>query len=130
MGQISSFPTPHKPLIDFACLPKEAIQSLWLSYNLLGEGWSVNLDQFCALFKGAAYLRDNYKYTDDQLRSLFKTFDTDANGLIDVLEMVITLALVSGMYEDTAFIALEFLNRFLQEWILLKRFNSPSVSMT
>lgn len=96
MGQISTTPVPHAALFDFVNLPKEAVMGLWLSYNLLGEGWSLDLDQFIAIFNEASFLRENYQYTEDQLRAVFKMFDTDANGLIDALETVSTLGLVSG----------------------------------
>jgi Ca2+-binding EF-hand superfamily protein len=96
MGQVSASPVPHAALIDFVNLPKEAIMGLWLSYNLLGEGWSLDLDQFVAIFNETSFLRENYNYSEDQLRGVFKMFDTDANGLIDALETVSTLGLVSG----------------------------------
>jgi Ca2+-binding EF-hand superfamily protein len=98
MGQIGSFPIPHKALVDFVLLPKEAIQSLWLSYNLLGEGWSMSLDQFICIFNEAQFLRDNYRFKEDELRSLFKMFDTDSNGLIDALETMTTFGLISGKH--------------------------------
>lgn len=70
--------------------------SLWLSYNLLGEGWSLGLDQFLQIFNESHYLREKFRFTDDHLRNLFATFDTDNNGLIDALEFLITVGLLSG----------------------------------
>lgn len=72
--------------------------SIWLSYNLLGEGWSLTVDQFIAIFDDSPYLKEKYQYTDDRLRQLFESFDTDHNGLIDALEILITLGLLSGTY--------------------------------
>ena len=97
MGQVSSSPTPHGAVKSFVNLPKEAIMSVWLSYNLLGEGWSLTADQFAAIFNESPYLKEKYQFTDDRLRELFDTFDTDHNGLIDALEFLITLGLLSGM---------------------------------
>ncbi len=93
MGQISTSPIPHAALFDFVNLPKEAVMGLWLTYNLLGEGWSLDLEQFISIFNESTFLRDNYKYTEDQLRAVFKMFDTDSNGLIDALGTVSTLGL-------------------------------------
>lgn len=36
-------------------------------------------------------------YTQENLNKLFECFDTDNNGLVDALELLITLALASGM---------------------------------
>jgi Ca2+-binding EF-hand superfamily protein len=96
MGQVSSNPTPHPDVANFVNLSKEGVLNLWLSYNLLGEGWSLNSEQFIALFMESSYLRQKYNFSDDQLRALFETFDTDQNGLIDALEFLITVALLSG----------------------------------
>jgi WD40 repeat protein/Ca2+-binding EF-hand superfamily protein len=97
MGQVSSSPSPHGAIKSFVNLPKEAIMSIWLSYNLLGEGWSLTVDQFIAIFDDSPYLKEKYQYTDDRLRQLFESFDTDHNGLIDALEILITLGLLSAM---------------------------------
>ena len=96
MGQSVSTPKPHPDLVDFLNLPKEALDSLWTSYNLLGEGWGLNVDEMISIFKGAEFVASNYKYTDIQLKNLFKAFDTDGNGLVDALELFVTIALTSG----------------------------------
>ena len=95
MGQAFGVPEVHGGMRPFANLPKEAMQSLWTSYNLLGEGWGLAWAEFKSIFKGASYLM-GMGFTDDQLLDLFNAFDTDANGLVDALEMLITLALASG----------------------------------
>eukprot|EP00600_Ochromonadales_sp_CCMP1393_P002263 CAMPEP_0174977188 /NCGR_PEP_ID=MMETSP0004_2-20121128/13465_1 /TAXON_ID=420556 /ORGANISM="Ochromonas sp., Strain CCMP1393" /LENGTH=2877 /DNA_ID=CAMNT_0016228333 /DNA_START=290 /DNA_END=8924 /DNA_ORIENTATION=- len=50
-----------------------------------------------AIFQGAEFVAANYKFTDAQLKNLFTSFDTDDNGLIDALELFVSLALSSGM---------------------------------
>ena len=35
-------------------------------------------------------------FTDEQLEALFNAFDTDGNGLVDALELIISLVLASG----------------------------------
>lgn len=96
MGQVSSSPAPHSAVSGFVNLPREAIMNLWLSYNLLGEGWSLNIDQFISIFNESPFLRENYQFSDDQLVKLFNTFDTDDNGLIDALEFLVTVGMLSG----------------------------------
>jgi Ca2+-binding EF-hand superfamily protein len=99
MGQSVSAPRAHPDLADFLNFPKEALDSLWTSYNLLGEGWGLNVDEMIAIFKGAEFVASNYKFTDAQLRGLFKAFDTDNNGLVDALELFVTIALASGGWQ-------------------------------
>ena len=96
MGQVTSNPVPAPAVTDFVNLPKEAIMSLWLSYNLLGEGWGLSEDQFISLFTEAEFLKQTYGFTEEQLSSLFKNFDTDKNGLIDALEAIAAIGLLSG----------------------------------
>jgi hypothetical protein len=96
MGQSVSAPSPHSDLVDFLNLPKEALDSLWTSYNLLGEGWGLKEDEMKSIFNGAEFVVKNFAYTDDQLSGLFRAFDTDSNGLIDALELFVTLGLTSG----------------------------------
>lgn len=96
MGQSISAPKSHPDLVDFLNFPKEALDSLWTSYNLLGEGWGLNADEMISIFRGAPFVNDHYGFTDDQLRNMFNVFDTDNNGLIDALELFVTIALSSG----------------------------------
>lgn len=97
MGQAFGVPVVNGPMAPFCNLPKEALQSLWTSYNLLGEGWGLAWTEFKAIFKGAHYVM-GMGFSDDQLMDLFNALDTDANGLVDALEMLITLALASGAF--------------------------------
>ena len=97
MGQAFGVPVVNGPMAPFCNLPKEALQSLWTSYNLLGEGWGLAWAEFKAIFKGAHYVM-GMGFSEDQLMDLFNALDTDANGLVDALEMLITLALASGAF--------------------------------
>lgn len=98
MGQCLSSPKPSIDVQAFTNLPKEAIEGLWTSYNLLGEGWGLNESEVIAIFHGTPFITGNIPFSDDQLKKLFKAFDTDHNGLIDALEMCVALALVSGEF--------------------------------
>eukprot|EP01031_Cornospumella_fuschlensis_P046675 gene46675-57160_t len=97
MGQVSSTALPGIDVKEFTNLPKNSILSLWLSYNLLGEGWALSLDQFVSIFKEATALQETYNFSDDQLCKLFYAFDTDQNGLVDALEAIATIGIMSGM---------------------------------
>ena len=108
MGQSVSVPKAHPDLVDFLNLPKEALASLWLSYNLLGEGWGINVGEMVAMFRGAEFVESHYAFTEQQLENLFKAFDTDNNGYIDALELFVALALASGIF--LAFLSRRILN--------------------
>jgi hypothetical protein len=40
-------------------VPRDALESLWTSYNLLGEGWGLDLNDFKSIMKGATHLDKN-----------------------------------------------------------------------
>ena len=97
MGQAYGKPLPHEDVKPFINLPKDAIQSLWTSYNLHGEGWGLERFDFKTILKEAAYFM-SLGFSDEQLDALFGAFDTDDNGLVDALEFIISLVLASGRY--------------------------------
>ena len=55
----------------------------------------MELFDFMVIFKEAAYFM-SLGFTDAQLDALFAAFDTDENGIIDALELIISLVLASG----------------------------------
>jgi len=97
MGVVHGRPLLAEGVDPFVNLPREAIESLWTSYNLLGEGWSLGIDDLRNVFSGATYVTDKVGFTDDNLKALFTVLDTDKNNLIDALELFTTLAVASGM---------------------------------
>lgn len=97
MGQVYGTPNPKPEFVPFANLPREAIESVWMSFNLFGEGWGLDFELFKQVFDGAEYMKEDIGFTEESIESLFKLFDTDENGLIDSLEFLITMALSSGM---------------------------------
>ena len=96
MGQSVIKATTPASVSSFVNFPKEAIFSLWTSYNLLGEGWGLSVDEVIAIFNGADFVVSSYCFDDSQIRTLFAAFDTDRNGLIDALELFVAIALTSG----------------------------------
>ena len=56
MGQVYGVPDLHPGFSRFAYLPREAIESVWTSYNLLGEGWSLDIESMKNIFNNASYL--------------------------------------------------------------------------
>ena len=56
MGQKFGVPIASEGVRYFINLPREAIESLWLSYNLIGEGWALQLEDFQIIVNNASYL--------------------------------------------------------------------------
>lgn len=110
-------------ILPFLSLPTSAINSLWLSFSLLGSSWSLDLDNLQTIFSFArmgtcegiktegqdwvSLLDQAYDYSgvsseegkskeEVALTNLFNLFDTDENGLIDALELFSVLAFTSG----------------------------------
>ena len=78
----------------FLNLPREAIESLWLSYNLIGEGWALMEEDLQLIVGNATYLADKLGITPDHVTNLFACMDTDRNDLVDALEIMSTLGIV------------------------------------
>ena len=97
MGQAYGKPKAHASVQPFVNLPKEAIMSLWTSYNLHGEGWGLDIDDFKTIFSCAEYFM-SLGFSNDQLGSLFEAFDSDGNELVDALESILAIVLASGAY--------------------------------
>ena len=77
-------------------VPRDAIISLRTSYAILGEGWSLNFQGLLRIIENAQNIQNNVEITEESVNALFQTFDTDKNDLIDTLELLASLALVSG----------------------------------
>jgi hypothetical protein len=59
MGQKIGKPVPVDSAVKFLNLPREALESLWASYNLLGEGWGVDCADFNCIVAETPFLIDN-----------------------------------------------------------------------
>eukprot|EP01036_Dinobryon_divergens_P004657 gene4657-6170_t len=78
-------------------VPREAIESLWRSYNLYCEGWGLDMSELETILSGASYFSQIIGFNESDLKALFLCFDTDKNGLVDALEILVTLGMISGM---------------------------------
>ena len=83
----------------FVNLPSRRIYDLWESFNDIAEGFGLTYDEMGEMIR--VVLKDFLGYTEKKLdglsRTLFKTFDDDKNDLVDALEFLSALAVVSGM---------------------------------
>jgi Ca2+-binding EF-hand superfamily protein len=104
MGQASSAPPwPNRELLqaELVNLSKGAIESLWTSYNLLGDAYALTFADVVTILENADPVAlgdvDCAVSMDGRAELLFHVFDTDRNGLVDALELFVTVGLLSGM---------------------------------
>ena len=104
MGQIIGTPGLHSSVGPFGRLPKKALESIWASYNLLGDIWGLSAEDLKMIVEGADYCMEINGggggcggFEADFVKQIFILFDTDKNGIVDALELVMGLALISGM---------------------------------
>ena len=55
MGQIIGTPGLHSSVGPFGRLPKKALESIWASYNLLGDTWGLSIEDLKMIVEGADY---------------------------------------------------------------------------
>ncbi len=62
----------------------------------MGEAWGLNLHDLAGVLAGAPLLQQRGPPAAEHVRDLFLAFDTDMNGLVDALELMVGLGLMSG----------------------------------
>ena len=66
----------------------------------------MNIESMTEIILGAQNFANNANVDKASLSALFQTFDTDNNGLIDTLEFLAALALVSGLLASMDFFSI------------------------
>lgn len=83
----------------FTNLPKSNIYELWEAFNDIAEGFGLALDEFIEIIR--VCLKDYLEYSEKKLdqiaKAVFTTLDDDANDLVDALEFLASMAVMSGM---------------------------------
>eukprot|EP01031_Cornospumella_fuschlensis_P040730 gene40730-49672_t len=108
MGQtIGRAPLPNK-CGRFLNLPKRCIFDLWEAFNDIAEGFGLTIEEFAEILKSATmeFLQVTEKNLGPDIDALFRLLDDDSNNLVDSLEFISALAMLSGMTseEKTRFI--------------------------
>jgi Ca2+-binding EF-hand superfamily protein len=99
MGQLIGKARLTKESQPFSNLSTEAIQESWDKFNEVAEGFGVSMDVFksiCGVLVEEVALGDE-DVLSDYAESIFRTFDTDENDLVDALEFLASFAMISGM---------------------------------
>lgn len=79
-------------------VPRRAIAVLWRVFNDIADGFGITLDELCEI---CVSLQEELNVSDiamtEKTTAIFKSLDTDRNGLIDALEFFGFVSAVSGM---------------------------------
>ncbi|CAN0078457.1 unnamed protein product, partial [Discosporangium mesarthrocarpum] len=89
----ADFQEDAKPFVN---LPGDAIRAIWQEFNLYADSWGIDAD-FCKQLCGAVTKCLGMERNDKAAEALFQALDTDKNGLVDGLEFISSIGLVSGM---------------------------------
>ncbi|CAM9463991.1 unnamed protein product, partial [Phaeothamnion confervicola] len=98
MGQKQGKALYADEVIPFLNLSRSAIEALWEAFNDVADGFGINAKEareICAEL--LEELGVNRIKMDERSDALFVVIDTDANGLVDALELLSSLAAASGM---------------------------------
>jgi len=91
----ASFEEDAKP---FCNLPAPAINAVWTAFNLSAEAWGLREAAFlevCAPL--APHMGLDPAALQEKAAALFILLDDDVNGVVDALEFMATLAMMSAM---------------------------------
>ena len=62
----------------------------------MGESWGLSREEVLELFQNASFLENFPRLTSTEVVGrVFDVFDTDRNGLIDAIELLVSIALAS-----------------------------------
>jgi Ca2+-binding EF-hand superfamily protein len=91
----ASFEEDAKPFLN---LPAPAINAVWTAFNLAAESWGLRASSFVNICRPLApFLSFDDPTMQIKAHSLFTLLDTDINGVVDALEFMCCLAMVSAM---------------------------------
>ncbi|OWZ14376.1 Microtubule-associated protein [Phytophthora megakarya] len=99
MGQLQGKATYVKATTSFLNLSERDVNKLWESFNDVAEGFGLNQDEFVEICRSMQQTLEIHAHSEmDHLSSaLFMALDTDENGLVDALEFLGTIAMMSTM---------------------------------
>ena len=98
MGQQVGKCSVVEPFQPFVNLSQDACLRLWEAFHDIAEGFGLQCDEAQEICE--TLLRDmtcEREELDAMVESMFHVLDTDENGLVDALEFMVTLVLLSGM---------------------------------
>uniref|UniRef100_H3HDC2 EF-hand domain-containing protein n=1 Tax=Phytophthora ramorum TaxID=164328 RepID=H3HDC2_PHYRM len=99
MGQLQSKAAYLKATTAFLNASERDVNKLWECFNDVAEGFGLNQDELVEICRSMQQTLEIHARSEmDQLSgALFTALDTDENGLVDALEFLGTMAMMSAM---------------------------------
>ncbi|KAG3112607.1 Echinoderm microtubule-associated protein-like 6 [Phytophthora idaei] len=99
MGQLQGKATYLKCTTSFLNASERDVNKLWESFNDVAEGFGLSQDELVEICRSMQQTLEIHARSEmDQLSAaLFAALDTDENGLVDALEFLGTMAMMSAM---------------------------------
>ncbi|KAL3658491.1 hypothetical protein V7S43_016623 [Phytophthora oleae] len=99
MGQLQGKASYLKATTSFFNASERDVNKLWETFNDVAEGFGLNQDELLEICRSMQQTLEIHARSEmDQLSSaLFTALDTDENGLVDALEFLGTMAMMSAM---------------------------------
>eukprot|EP00644_Phytophthora_capsici_P008647 jgi/Phyca11/16520/fgenesh1_pg.PHYCAscaffold_20_\ len=99
MGQLQGKASYLKATTSFINASERDVNKLWETFNDVAEGFGLNQDELLEICRSMQQTLEIHARSEmDQLSSaLFTALDTDENGLVDALEFLGTMAMMSAM---------------------------------
>ncbi|KAG6615630.1 putative microtubule-associated protein [Phytophthora cinnamomi] len=99
MGQLQGKAAYLKATTSFLNASERDVNKLWECFNDVAEGFGLNQDELVEICRSMQQTLEIHARSEmDQLSAaLFTALDTDENGLVDALEFLGTMAMMSAM---------------------------------
>ena len=100
MGQVIGRAELIEPVQPFVNLDRLAVYELWEAFNDIAEGFGLNVDEFaeiCTALQETVFADAPKAVILKAAEAMFVALDTDENLLVDALEVLVTLAMLSAL---------------------------------
>jgi len=98
MGQQIGKACFEEDAVPFLNLPGPAVHAVWSQFNLSAESWGLQIVSFLETTAPlGAFLGLEPAAMQERAEKLFELLDTDGNGIVDALEFLATLAMLSAL---------------------------------
>ncbi|GBG25699.1 Echinoderm microtubule-associated protein-like 1 [Hondaea fermentalgiana] len=100
MGQLLGKARLREAAQPFANLDQQGVYLLWEAFNDVAEGFGINVDELteiCMALQNTTFMHAPKQVILKIVESVFTALDTDQNNLVDSLEALVTLCMLSGM---------------------------------
>ena len=114
MGQQIGKASFEEDAAPFLNLPGPAVHAVWSQFNLSAESWGLRIVSFLETTAPLGpFLGLEPAAMQERAEKLFELLDTDGNGIVDALEFLATLAMLSALEPADKVIATQHPNAMI-----------------